>query len=69
MFPIYRNQSIDLYCKSIDWFLYDEEHWSLMGLRIGKLSVKRVIFDHVFEWLAVKGHKYIQSNLRWIRFA
>ena len=26
-----RNQSIDLYCKSIDWFLYDGEHWSLMG--------------------------------------
>ena len=27
----YRNQSIDLHCKSIDWFLYDGEHWSLMG--------------------------------------
>ena len=20
-----------LHCRSIDWFLYDEEHWSLMG--------------------------------------
>ena len=29
--PSYRNQSVDLYCKSIDWFLYDEEDWSLMG--------------------------------------
>ena len=24
MFPSYRNQSIDLQNKSIDWFLYDE---------------------------------------------
>ena len=24
MFPSYRNQSVDLLCKSIDWFLYDE---------------------------------------------
>ena len=23
MFPTYRNQSIDLQCKSIDWFLYE----------------------------------------------
>ena len=22
MFPSYRNESTDLYCKSIDWFLY-----------------------------------------------
>ena len=29
-FPSYRNQSIDLQCKSIDSFLYDGEHWSLM---------------------------------------
>ena len=27
----YRNQSTDLHCKSIHWFLYDGEHWSLMG--------------------------------------
>ena len=30
-FPSYRNQLIDLQCKSIDLFLYDGEHWSLMG--------------------------------------
>ena len=24
--PSYRNQSINLHCKSIDWFLYDGEH-------------------------------------------
>ena len=23
MFPAYRNQSIDLQCKSIDWFLFE----------------------------------------------
>ena len=28
---LYRNRSIDLQCKSIDWFLYDEEQWSLLG--------------------------------------
>ena len=25
----YRNQSINLLCKLMDWFLYDREHWSL----------------------------------------
>ena len=30
-FPSYRNQSIDLQSKLIDWFLYDGEHWSLIG--------------------------------------
>ena len=30
--PAHRNQSIDLQCKSTDWFLYCGEHWSLMGL-------------------------------------
>ena len=29
--PSYRNQSIDLESKSIDWFLYDGKHWPLMG--------------------------------------
>ena len=24
--PSYRNQSINLHCKSLDWFLYDGEH-------------------------------------------
>ena len=30
--PSYRNQSIDLRCKSIDWFLYDGKHWVVNGL-------------------------------------
>ena len=30
-FPSYRNESIDLHFISIDWFLYDGEHWSVMG--------------------------------------
>ena len=29
--PHYKNQTTDLLCKSIDWFLYDREHWSLIG--------------------------------------
>ena len=28
---LHRNQSIDLQYKSLDWFLYDGEQWSLMG--------------------------------------
>ena len=31
--PSYKNQSIDLYCKSFDWFLYDGEHLVVNGLR------------------------------------
>ena len=27
----YRKQSIDLHCKSVDWFLYDKIHWLLIG--------------------------------------
>ena len=29
--PSYRNQPIDLLYKLIDWFLFDGEHWTLMG--------------------------------------
>ena len=29
--PSYRNQSISLQGKSIDWFLYYGEYWLLMG--------------------------------------
>ena len=29
--PSYRNQSNDLQSRSIEWFLCDGEHWSLMG--------------------------------------
>ena len=25
--PSYGNQSIDLQCRSLDWFIYDGEHW------------------------------------------
>ena len=31
MLPSHRNQSIDLQHKSINQFLCDKEHWSLMG--------------------------------------
>ena len=45
MFPISRNQSINLHCKLIDWFLYDGEHWSLMG---------QMLYHH-FLWITMKG--------------
>ena len=38
----FKNQSIDLLCKSIDWFLYDGEHWSLMG----KVLLLELIVEH-----------------------
>ena len=38
----FKNQSIDLQCKSIDWFLYDGEHWSLMG----KVLLLELIVEH-----------------------
>ena len=36
----YRNQSIDLHCRSIDWFLYDGQDWSLMDHQGPKTSLK-----------------------------
>ena len=41
----YRNKSIDLQWKSIDWFLYDRERWSLM-------DYIRVIFIRVNPFLS-----------------
>ena len=38
MFLSYRNQSVDLLCKSADWFLYDEN--------IGHLRVKSGSLTH-----------------------
>ena len=38
--PSYRNQSIDLHCRSIDWFLYDGQDWSLMDHQVPKTSLK-----------------------------
>ena len=32
MFPITLKPKTDLHCKTIDWLLYDVEHWSLMGV-------------------------------------
>ena len=37
MFPSYRNQSVDLLCKSTDWFLYI----------MGTLVVKKLILNYV----------------------
>ena len=39
--PSYRNQSIDLLCKSKDWFLYDKD---LRQERVNKLKKKPVVF-------------------------
>ena len=39
-----RNQSTDLHGKSIDWFLYDGNHLSLMGCNTYKVDKKQGIF-------------------------
>ena len=36
----YRNQSVDLQCKSMDWFRYDVEHWSLLGQPCSQCGLK-----------------------------
>ena len=46
--PSYRHQSTDLHCRSIDWFLYDGERWTLMFKRIIN-SQKRVYFTELLE--------------------
>ena len=38
----YRNQTIDLVCNSMDWFLYDN------GLRHERVSITRIDFLNVF---------------------
>ena len=45
---LYRNRSIDLKCKSMDWFLY-----------IRKLSPERVNFEHLFltQWMSTVNRK------------
>ena len=55
----YRNQSIDLRSKSMDWFLYDN------GLRLEKVNV---IFFSVaeFETLRLLRHAAMNNNLHQI---
>ena len=41
---LYRNQSIDLLCKSIDWFLYDRDrrHERVKGVKLKQWRKKRL---------------------------
>ena len=59
MFPIKYNQSIDLQCKSIDWFLYDREHWSLMGCLCRLLHYK---FHKNCFWSLADGTQYVNDE-------
>ena len=47
MFPVYRNQSIELLCKLIDWFLY-EATLTVNGLRYQSLLWTWWSFHHKF---------------------
>ena len=47
MLPAYRNQSIDLQCKSIDWFLYVG---SIEMKKVIGLSLKQIITKFFGRW-------------------
>ena len=51
----YRNQTFDLLCKSMDWFLYDRE---LVHER-----VKRTFFDSLCKWLFKKNDDSVSLHL------
>ena len=55
MFPLYRNQSIDLRRKSIHWFLYDEK----VGLKQVNIliRIRMVFFGVVHNLVGVGGSK------------
>ena len=56
--PSYRNQSIDLLCKSIDWFLYDG-NFELMKATVGNHIQKFCPIDPNF--VKVKEKFYIDD--------
>ena len=47
----YRNQSADLFCKSMDWFLYDRDLTSVMKAVILKLFKNSMFSNFVFQML------------------
>ena len=64
MFPSYRNQSIDLQSKSIDWFLYDREHRSLMGLKRSLMKMSWKDYWHLTNRLkCFQGSTFIETGL------
>ena len=73
--PSYRNQSVHFYCKSIDWFLYDGEHWSLMGERWLSLtffkSILKILYSNYLSFcsnLPVKVAIFLKSSLLFTSF-
>ena len=66
--PSYRNQSFDLFCKSMDWFLYDRDSvmkeliniTSLCCCSVNILEVKFCFFK--FKWKTRYGH---QKSIQW----
>ena len=61
----YRNQSIDLLCQSMDWFLYDMDlHHE--GFKVkNKSSKTRITSMDNFLWLVQNGNKWTTFKL-WI---
>ena len=55
MFPSYRNQSIDLHYKSVDWFLYE--------VNIAMKKVKQQITSHLVYNNLFKKLKYYATPL------
>ena len=56
MFPSYRNQSVNLPCKSTDWFLYDGNNVRLMV----KFNVKFGDNDTINPKINVRGKKKVK---------
>ena len=58
-FLSYRNQSIDLFCKSMNWFLYDR---GLRHERINGLLSKSKLFEQIFFKIGVPKNFAILSG-------
>ena len=55
MFPSYRNQSVDLFCKSADWFLYDMMGTLVVkGLNVNKLTEGKMYHNNWQSWNLVQ---------------
>ena len=61
----YKNQSIDLLCKSMDWFLYD------IGLRRERVNyafVSKISLSHSTEVFHTNLSQLLNRTIRWMSF-
>ena len=53
----YRNQSIDLLCKSMDWFLYDMDLCHVLNLSHPVSTKRRTLFSYLKQTKECAGDK------------